>query len=260
MAAMATDPGPWLASLRRSHERLTAHVQVMEASDLDRPSYCNEWTIAAVLSHLGSQAEIFSLFVDAGLAGSNAPAQDAFLPIWDAWNARGAEAQAADSVAANEALVARLEALDPATLAAFRLDPFGMDVDATGLLQMRLSEHAIHTWDVAVSLNPAAQVAPDVVELLVDGLPEMVARVGQPAARPATVTVTTEEPPRRFVLATGGVRLEVAGEPSGRGADGSIELPAEVLLRLVYGRLQASDPVRADGIGLDELHALFVGF
>ena len=160
MAAMTTDPGPWLASVRRSHDRLTAQVQVLDASDLYRPSYCSEWSIAAVLSHLGSQAEIFSLFVDAGLAGSNAPAQDAFLPIWDAWNARGAEAQAADSVAANEALVARLEALDPATLAAFRLDPFGMDVDATGLLQIRLSEHAIHIGDVAVRLDPAAQVAP----------------------------------------------------------------------------------------------------
>ena len=112
---MITDPGPWLASVRRSHERLTARVQVLDASDLDRPSYRSEWSNAAVLSHLGSQAEIFSLFVDAGLAGSNAPAQDAFLPIWDAWNARGAEAQAVDSIAANEALVAHLEASDPAT-------------------------------------------------------------------------------------------------------------------------------------------------
>src|SRR5918992_2266737 len=100
MAAMTTDPdpGPWLASVRRSHERLTAQVQVLDASDLNRPSYCSEWSIAAVLSHLGSQAEIFSLFVDAGLAGSDAPAQDVFLPIWDALTARGAEAQAADSV------------------------------------------------------------------------------------------------------------------------------------------------------------------
>jgi hypothetical protein len=125
--------------------------------------------------------------------------------------------------------------------------------------QDRHRDHAGPGSHPREDLQPAAQVGPDVVELLIDGLPETAARFGQPAARPATVTVTTEQPPRRFVLATGGVSLEAAGEPSGGGVDGSIELPAEVLLRLVYGRLQASDPVRADGIGLDDLHALFVG-
>lgn len=265
MVAVIADPGPWLAAVRRSHDRLGAQVRALDVSDLGRPSYCGEWSIAQVLSHLGSQAEIFSLFVDAGLAGSDAPSQDAFGPIWDAWNARPTEAQAADSLAANEALVARLEGLDPDALAVFRLDLFGMDLDAAGLLRMRLSEHAVHAWDVAVALDPAARVAPDAVELLVDGLPELAQRVGKPAARPAVIAVATVDPSRRFTLTTGGVHLDPDGdEPVGRQVDGSIELAAEVLLRLVYGRLQEADTdtvrVRAEGTGLGDLRAVFPGF
>jgi uncharacterized protein (TIGR03083 family) len=189
MAVVATDPGPWLASVRRSHDRLTAEVVSLGASDLERPSYCSEWSIAQALSHLGSQAEIVSLFVEAGLTGGDAPTREAFEPIWAAWNARTPEAQASDSLATNEALVARLEGLDPEALATFRLNLFGMDLDAAGLLRMRLSEHAVRVWDVAAALDSAARIAPDAVELLVEDLSETAARAGTSAGRSFDRTV-----------------------------------------------------------------------
>jgi hypothetical protein len=64
-----------------------------------------------VLSHLGSGAEIFSRYVDAGVTGGDPPAPDEFKPIWEAWNARSPEDQAARSVAASEALVTQIESL-----------------------------------------------------------------------------------------------------------------------------------------------------
>jgi uncharacterized protein (TIGR03083 family) len=255
-----SDPDVWLGALRRCHDRLAALVGGLDADELRGPSFCTEWTVAQVLSHLGSQAEIFSLFVDAGLAGGNAPSQDAMRPIWDRWNAREPEAQAAESLAANEALISRFESLDAKAIAAFHLDLFGMDLDATGLVRMRLSEYAVHAWDMAVALDPDARVAPDAVELLVDGLPAMAGRVGKPAAHPGTIAVTTEDPVRRFVLTTGGVNLEpVETESVAQRVDGSIELAAEVLLRLVYGRLLESDTMRTQGISAAELQTVFPG-
>jgi uncharacterized protein (TIGR03083 family) len=260
MVNPVTDPAPWLSAVRTSHDRLTSLVKGLDERGLRGKSYDKDWTIAQVLSHLGSQAEIFALFLDAGLTGGEPPAQAAFGPIWDIWNARPPEEQAAESVTANEALISRIESLSPQQLAAFRLAMFGMDLDAAGLLRMRLSEHALHAWDVAVALDPAARVAPDAVELLIDGLPQMAARIGKQAAHPAVIAITTTGPARRFTLDTGAVSLS----PGDGEAPGSLELTAEALLRLVYGRLDDSAPatgeVRAVNVSLPDLQAVFPGF
>ena len=82
---------------------------------------------------------------------------------------------------------------------------------STGLTKLRLGEHAVHSWDVAVALDPAATVAADAVTLLIDGLGPLIARAGRPAASPQTVHVTTTAPDRELVLETGEpVRLEAA--------------------------------------------------
>jgi uncharacterized protein (TIGR03083 family) len=236
----------------------------LSPAELGARSYSSEWTIADVLSHLGSQAEIFSLFVDAGLGGGDAPDQSAFQPVWDSWNSRAPGDQAAESVIANERLVSRLEILEEDALRSFRLDMFGMSLDAAGLLRMRLSEHAVHAWDIAVALDPAAVIAPDAVDLLIDGLPEMAARVGKPAPEPATVTVTTSDPDRRFALQTDGVTLESQAGTADERGDAWIALPAEALIRLVYGRLdgthRGAELVTASTVSLDQLRSLFPGF
>jgi uncharacterized protein (TIGR03083 family) len=260
MVKPVTDPVLWLSAVRMSHDRLATLVSGLDADGLRRQSYDKDWTIAQVLSHLGSQAEIFSLFLDAGLTGREPPAQAAFGPIWDVWNARSPEEQASEGLAANEALISRVESLSPQQLAAFRLALFGMDLDAAGLLRMRLSEHAPHTWDIAVALDPAARIAPDAVELLIDGLPQMAARIGKQSGHPAVIAITATGPARRFTLDTGGVSMS----PGDGEAPGSLELTAEALVRLVYGRLDdsalATGEVRTVNVSLPDLQAVFPGF
>ncbi|HEY7265889.1 MAG TPA: maleylpyruvate isomerase family mycothiol-dependent enzyme, partial [Trebonia sp.] len=167
-----TDPMPWVRAVRASHDRLAGIAGSLDSDGLRARSYDKDWSIAQVLSHLGSQAEIFGLSLDAGLSGGDPPGQESFPPIWDKWNSRSPEDQAAQSIAVNAALVARVEALSEAELASIRVAMFGMTLDAAGLLRMRLNEHAVHTWDVAVALDPSARVAPDAVELLIDGVPQ----------------------------------------------------------------------------------------
>jgi len=91
---MESSPGPWISALRHSHDRLRASVEPLGPDQLAQRSYPSEWTIAQVLSHLGSQAEIFGLILAAGLAGQEPPGPEEFPPIWDTWNAKDPQAQA----------------------------------------------------------------------------------------------------------------------------------------------------------------------
>lgn len=260
------EASPWIGALRHSHDALRANVEPLDEDRLSQGSYCSEWSIAQVLSHLGSGAEIFGLFLEAGLRGEEPPGPDTFPPIWQAWNERSPQAQATDALAADETLVKRLESLSPQERDTVRLQLFGMDLDVTGLVRLRLGEHAVHSWDVAVALDPAATVAADAVALLIDNLAPLIARAGRPASEPQAVHVATTDPHREFLLGTGDpVSLE-PDSAEAAGAAGSsaprLKLPAEALIRLVYGRLDPdhTPAVEAAGVDLDALRQVFPGF
>jgi len=260
---MDSDPGRWISVLRTSNDRLASVATPLSTAELNGPSYDREWSIAQVLSHLGSQTEIFSISLDAALEGRDPPGFEAFQPIWDAWNTRSADAQAADCLQDNEAFVGRLEALSDEQLASMHASLFGMEFDAVGVFRMKLGEHAVHTWDVAVAVDPSAEVASDAVDLLIDGLGELAARVPKPDVQPMRVRVRTAGPDRDLLLSVAdNVTLE--DWAAGQEVDGVVSLPAAAFLRLVYGRLdEAHTPaVEVDGPSgtLDDLRRVFPGF
>jgi uncharacterized protein (TIGR03083 family) len=191
------------------------------------------------------------------LAGREAPGPADFHPIWERWNAKSPHQQVRESVEANERLVSRLEQVSDADRNRWRLSVFDNDTDFTRLLVMRLGEHAVHTWDVAVALDPAAEMAADAVELLVDQLPQIAARVGKAEDHPRTIGVHTTDPERDFLLVTGPqVTLTAGGGPDGP------RLPAAAFLRLVYGRLDPDHTPAgvADDPTVNSLRAVFPGF
>jgi uncharacterized protein (TIGR03083 family) len=248
----------WTAALEASHHRFVELVQPLSERELEQRSYAEDWSIAQTASHLGSQAEIFGLFLDAGLSGTAAPGGEIFSPIWDRWNALEPLQQATASIEANETLVHRISRLSLAQQDAFSLSLFGGHQDLAGLAAMRLSEHAVHTWDIAVALQPAATVSADAVSLLIDVLPATAARSGRPTTGLDPVPVATSEPDRTFRLT---LSPAVALEPVESGGADPLRLPAEALLRLVYGRL---DPQHTpDGVSdarLPRLREVFPGF
>lgn len=249
----------WIDALRSSHDRFTALVQPLDEQTVRRQSYDDDWTIADVASHLGSQAEIFELFLNAGVSGGDAPGQDVFRPIWERWNAAAPEQQVRDSVSANEKFVSRLESLDEAARRGFRLSLFGSEQDLAGLCTMRLGEHAVHTWDVAVAVDPRARIADDAVELLIDTVAGTAARAGKSETPGRTVVIAASSPERRFRLTTGPEISVVAADD---GASPDLELPAEALVRLFYGRLDPGHtPASVNGSDLlDGLRSVFPGF
>lgn len=262
---METSPVPWIEALRHSHHRLRGIAGPLGLGKLQAQSYDSEWSIAQVLSHLGAQAEVFGLFLGAGLSEKDPPGRDAFPPIWAAWNAKSPENQAADALRADNAVIEQFESLDEGQRARLRLELFGMDLDTTGLARMRLGEHAVHTWDIAVALDPAATVAPDAVGLLIDTLGQLVARTAKPGGEKRRWRVSTHNPERHFILQAGEtVTLSAADVGEAQPGSGlpEIRLPAEAFVRLVYGRLDPAHTPAAKtrGAGLDELRRLFPGF
>jgi len=256
-----SDAITWIRAIRTSHERFCGIVSSLDDRAAQAQSYDDAWSIAQVASHLGSQAEIFALFLQAGLESRPAPGPDEFSPIWDRWNALTPSEQIAGSVRTSEELVRALESLSGPQRERFALTAFGTELDLTGLARMRLGEHALHTWDIAVALDPAATVAGDAVELLIDTLPDLATRVGKAQQNGGDVVVETREPARLFLLRTG---PDVVLEPVDSASDDAarLQLPAESLVRLVYGRL---DPAHTpSGLGqqdsLARLRPVFTGF
>jgi uncharacterized protein (TIGR03083 family) len=253
-----TDAAAWIAALRGSTDRFTALLEPLSGQEVTGPSYDSEWSIADVASHLGSQSEIFGHFFEAGRDGSPAPGNELFPPIWDRWNALSPTEQVSESLAGNQAFIAGIEALPDSARDSFGLNLFGRDVDLAGFISMRLSEHALHVWDIAVALDPTTTVAPDAVELLIDTIASMAGYIGKPAPGDSLL-VRTSSPTRAFRL-TLNPEVSMSAEDPGAAAD--LELPAEALLRLLAGRLdpQHTAPELADHPALPALRTVFPGF
>jgi uncharacterized protein (TIGR03083 family) len=258
---MATDPRALIGVLRNSHERLAGLVTPLTPDQLRAQSYDTEWTIAQVLSHLGSGAEIATLSLAAALGGRGQLDQGAFPAIWDAWNNRTPDMQAADSLTWDAEHVRRLEQLSDAELDSIELDFFGRQLDAAGLVRLRLSEHAIHVWDVAVSIDPGATVAEDAILPALEQITQLLPFVAKPAGDSFRVRLRSTAPDGDYLLDVG-ESVTLSDWADGSDVDGEITLPAEALLRLFYGRLdpEHTPEYSAEGIELDRLRAVFPGF
>jgi uncharacterized protein (TIGR03083 family) len=242
-----------LEGLGASVDRLATLVSGLTPEQIRQQAYPSEWTVADVLSHLGSGAVITRKRFEG----------DADLdpqPIWDEWNAKDPDAQAAGLLEADAALQTRLAALTPDEVGTLRFALGPMELDAPTFLGMRLNEHVVHTWDIAVTFDDAATIPSDEAELMVDALTMITNFAGKPTGTERTLTVTTVAPEGSFEIALRADGVALSPEPPVDVPD--LELPGDALIRLVYGRLDpAHTPVIDAGASeLDELRRAFPGF
>jgi uncharacterized protein (TIGR03083 family) len=245
-------------------ERLHRLVEPLNEDALLGSAYPSEWSIADVMSHIGSGAVIMQRRIDEGLAGR--PLPDDFAPsVWDEWNAKSPMSTAVDGLAADAALLDRLRALSDDERASLSVSMGPLTLDATGLVSTRLNEHTLHTWDIEVALEPHATLPEEEVALVVDNL-ELIGRfTARPdGGDPLRVEIRTTAPVRAFTIEIGPDRVTFAPASDESGTkDGAaeVELPAEAFARLVYGRLDpAHTPAaNADAGVLERLRAVFPG-
>jgi uncharacterized protein (TIGR03083 family) len=246
-----------LSALRASAERLRSTATALDDPQLVGASYCSTWTIADVLSHLGSGAVIMQQRLRDAQAGTETP--DSFAPaVWDEWNAKSPRAKTDDALAADRALVEALEAVNDEERAALTFSMGPMTLDFPTFVGLRLNEHVFHTWDVEVALHGATTLPADAVALVVDNL-DLIARfTARPVGEPRTIAVRTTDPSRDVTVTIGADGVQYAGSGSG---EPDLVLPAEALCRLVYGRLDAdhTPAFTGDSEALAVLRQVFPG-
>ncbi|BBH68393.1 hypothetical protein ACTI_50780 [Actinoplanes sp. OR16] len=261
---MTTLAGRTIAALRSEHDDLAALVPTLSADQLTGPSGASEWTIADVLSHLGSGAEITLAGFRAAVGEADEPGPDFNQSVWDRWNATAPQDQATGSIASNEALVAALESVPEESHEELLVRTFLPEpVPLASFAALRLSEVAPHTWDVRAGLDPAATVAAGSAEVLAEnlsgGLGFLIGFIAKPKEAPEPAVVEISGTAYRIVIDEA-VRLTTDDVPATAAFTGSLE----AALRLIYGRLSArhtAPGVEVTGnITLDELRAVFPGF
>ncbi len=256
-----------IKALRSGHQRIEALVRALPPEGLSGPSGASEWTIAQVLSHLGSGAEIGLAGLESSLAGTPKPAGDFNQGVWDRWNAMTPAEQAAGFLTSNENLVNRYEGLDERTRTQATVDLgfLPAPVDIATAASFRLNEFALHAWDVAVAGDPDAIVAADAVEPMMAVVPYLIGWLGKPASvldgRNLTAAVHTTSPERDFGLALTD-KVELTATPA--EPDATVTLAAESWIRLATGRLAARHTPSAVAVSgavtLDQLRRVFPGF
>jgi uncharacterized protein (TIGR03083 family) len=245
-----------LQALRSSAERLRDLVAGLDDGQIAASAYPTEWTIADVMSHLGSGAVITLRRLEDAIA--HEPTPDGFAPsVWDVWNAKSPRAKIDDALGADRALVERIESLTDDETSGFEFSIGPMTFDFAGFIALRLNEHVLHTWDIDVALDPAATLPPDAAALVVDNL-ELIGRfTAKPTGSTRTIAVRTTDPRREFTIAL--TPDSVMFTPG--GGDPDLELPAEAFARLVYGRLDSDHTPLFNGepATLDELRRVYPG-
>lgn len=254
-----------IVALRSSHTELAAALAHLSTEQLSGHSGASDWSVAQVLSHLGSGAEISLATLRATLSATPTPGQEFNQEVWDRWNALSPRDAATASLAADEELVSALEALTAEERQTLRFD-LGFLPEPVPLATytgMRLNEVAQHGWDVRVGLDPGATIAEDTAVLLAEhfagGLSFLLGFAAKTAelAEPAVIDISGSG----FGLAitdTASISRS-APEPTATFT-GSLE----AAIRLLAGRLTTQhtpDHVEVTGnVTLDDLRRVFPGY
>jgi uncharacterized protein (TIGR03083 family) len=254
-----------IAALRAIHDELATVVSGLSQDQLAGGSGASEWSVAQVLSHLGSGAEISLANLRSAVAGTPAPPQDFNQRVWDRWNAMSPQDQASGFLASDSELVAALEELDAEQRTALRIE-LGFTPEPLTVASyagMRLNEAAEHSWDVRVSLDPNAGISTDTAELLLEhfatGLAFLLGFTAKADALGRQAVVQLDDSDYKVVIADS-VRLATSAPP----ATAVFRGPIEAAVRLLAGRLTTEyTPATVEVTGevtLDDLRRVFPGY
>ena len=254
-----------IAALRAVHNQLAALVPNLTDDQLTGPSGASEWTIAQVLSHTGSGAEITLAGYQAALAGEEAPGQEYNESVWARWDGSTPQEQAAAVLGHAAAVVEFLEALSPEQRESLQIKlgflPFPLSLAAVAGL--RLQESTQHLWDVQVALDSSAALDATASEVLLEHLSGdlgfLIGFIGKADALASSARVrigTTDH----GIVVTDSVSIAT---PVG-DATATFHGPVESVIRLMGGRLRPEftpAEVHVEGnVTLDDLRRVFPGY
>jgi uncharacterized protein (TIGR03083 family) len=252
-----------IAAIRTNHDQLTELVKTASPDDLRRTSGATEWSVADVLSHLGSGSELWLVRLQAAIDGVEVGEVDNHA-VWDRWNAMSPEEQASGFVDAQGALVSTLESLDADQRRELSVDLGFMPAPSplAHFVGMRLVEVANHAWDARAGLDPEAGIEPTAAALALEHLAGDLSFMLGFSTKPDLL----DEP---ALVAADGFALRIDDAVSVQvgaveDATATFSGPQESLVRLLSGRLRperTSTSVEVTGnVTLDALRSVFPGY
>jgi uncharacterized protein (TIGR03083 family) len=249
-----------ITALRSEHDMLAGVVGTLTEDQLATTSGAEEWTVAQVLSHLGSGAEIGRVPI-ARAAGETVEAEDN-QTIWARWDASAPRTQAEGFLEYGGRWLDTVEAFTPEQRSSLTVDLGFLPepVPLVTALGMRLNEVANHSWDVRVAFDSNAEVSADsaavIVDLLAGPLGFLLNFFAKPAEFAAPVSVSI--PGAGLVIDDTVTVVDHLESPSA-----TFNGPPEAFIRLLSGRLKTphDNSVTVEGsTTLDDLRRVFPGF
>jgi uncharacterized protein (TIGR03083 family) len=247
-----------LQALQDSVQHLKAVASEIDLADYTSSAYPSEWTVADTFSHLGSGAVIGKRGFEDSVAHRDRDAEFN-QSVWDEWNAKSPSDQVSDSLVNDAVYLSCLEEATDEQRQEFemKLGPFAFDFE--GLVGLRLGEHVLHTWDVEVPFHPEATLSNNAANAILDNIQFVATRAARPTGEARNVTIRTTDPVRDFTLVIGVDSVKLIEEP--HEGDVDLGLPAEALVRLIYGRLdEEHTPHSVRGEVVSFLRSVYPGF
>lgn len=222
---------------RGEFDRLGRYLEALDAAGWVEQSYCTDWLVYQVVSHIGSGSRIGRMRLESWVQGAPPATREIMQGVWGLFDSLGPEQMLSAYLAAvEEYLAAEAATSDDAGLQ--EVEGFAGKRPMYAYQLGRVWELACHGWDVQVARNPQARFHPDAVALLAPRLQY----VGAYLDKERGAALSTK--PIVFKLADSGVEYTL--DPSaerprlqpGAAADAPlvIEGPDEEIMRFVAGR------------------------
>jgi uncharacterized protein (TIGR03083 family) len=239
-------------------KRLEQFLRALSPGDWQRPSACDQWQIADVVAHLAGMA--LAERITRGLHGDLTPPQggpqtgtlheDAFRESV-AQRAIAARARLGDQllsvfIASNNQLDQVLSALRPQEWETLCQHPMGPEPVRT-YIDMRITELAMHGWDIRSRFDPQATLSMDSLPALCHTIPRAVRRAFRPGASRSTPVryrfVVTEPVAvcQDIVLSLEGGRCEPTSDSK---ADVTFRCTTETYVLVMFGRCTVETALR----------------
>jgi len=262
---MTTLAARTIEALRSTNETLAAAVRDLPEEALKGPSGATEWTVAQVLSHLGSGAEIGLATLTAAVDGTAAPGPDFNPGVWDRWNAMGPREQADGFLSHDARLVAAFEALtaEQRENLQVKLGFLPAPLPLAAFAGMRLNEAVQHSWDVRVAADPAAVLPEEAARVLAEqlsgALSFMTGFIGKADALATPAVVEVKDAGFGIVIGDAVALQTEIVDPTA-----TFTGPVESAVRLVGGRLRPeytpAGVAVTGNVSLDDLRRVFPGY
>ncbi|HLZ28196.1 MAG TPA: maleylpyruvate isomerase family mycothiol-dependent enzyme [Chloroflexota bacterium] len=236
----ATEANPYAlikAYERGEFERLNRYLEALDAAGWVEQSYCTDWLVYQVVSHIGSGSRIGRMRLESWVNGAPPATREVMQGVWGLFDSlRPEQMLSAFAEAAAEYLAAEAGTPDDAGLQ--EVDGFAGKRPMHAYQLGRVWELACHSWDVHVARNPRARFHPDAVAVLAPRLQY----VGAYLDKERGAALSTR--PIVFKLTDSGVEYTLdpgAERPRlqpGATADAPlvVEGPDEEIMRFIAGR------------------------